>query len=112
MKKEVILVPKEKCPLDVLAEMGDAVSNAWIFLHENAFEKLWKSADSHRRDNTMNGPEEATLKWKKTEKYPETNLICEVPKCTWAKIQMIKAVDIAYDICPNDPADIYFLKME
>lgn len=45
MKKEVILVPKDKCPLDVLAEMGERTKNAWIFLHQNATEKLKKTAD-------------------------------------------------------------------
>ena len=30
MKKEVIIVPEDKCPLDVLAEMGERTANAWI----------------------------------------------------------------------------------
>ena len=35
MKKEEIIVPKDKCPLDVLSEMGERTKNAWIFLHYN-----------------------------------------------------------------------------
>lgn len=98
--------------MDVLAEMGDAVSNAWIFLHENAISKLRKTADSYHTSNNMNGPEEAAMKWKKTDKYPETYLVCTIPKDTWGRIQEIKAIDISFDICPSDPANIFFLQME
>ncbi len=47
MKKEPILVPKNKCPLDVLAEMGEQTKSAWIFLHRNAVEKLISLAENH-----------------------------------------------------------------
>lgn len=112
MKKEVILVPKDKCPLDVLAEMGERIRNSWIFLHENAYQKLSKISDYHSRTNSMNDAESALMKWNATEDYPETVLLCDVPKITWGKIRSIKATDIAYDISPSDPEDIYFLKMD
>ena len=40
-------MPHDKCPLDILSEMGDKTQNAWIFLHRNAFEKLRSTADKH-----------------------------------------------------------------
>lgn len=45
MKKEVTLVPKDKCPLDVLADMEERTADAWIYFHENAVKKLEKSCD-------------------------------------------------------------------
>ena len=34
MLKEITYVPQDKCPLDVLAEMGAETSDAWIYLHK------------------------------------------------------------------------------
>ena len=112
MKKEVIIVPKDKCPLDVLAEMGERIRNSWIFLHENAYEKLCKTSNIHTTTNQMNDAESAYMKWNATKDYPATVLFCGVPKVTWGRIQSLTAPDIAYDICPSDPEDIYFLKMD
>lgn len=112
MKKEVILVPKDKCPLNVLAEMGERIRNSWIFLHENAYEKLSKTSDIHSTNNTMNDAELAYMKWNATEEFPVMILFCDVPSVTWGRIKSITASDIAYSICPSDPEDIYFLKMD
>lgn len=112
MKKEVIIVPKDKCPLDVLAEMGERIRNSWIFLHENAYQKLSKTSDRHHKTNVMNDAESACMKWNATDDFPETVIFCDVPRVTWGKIRSIIASDIAYDMCPSDPEDIYFLKME
>ena len=112
MKKEVILVPKDKCPLDVLVEMGERIRNSWIFLHENAYQKLSITSDHHSTTNSMNDAESAYMKWDATKDYPATILHCDVPKITWGKIRIIEATDIAYGICPSDPEDIYFFKMD
>lgn len=112
MKKEVILVPKDKCPLDVLAEMGERIRNSWIFLHENAYQKLSKISDQHSTTNSMNDAESALMMWNATKNYPKTVLFCDVPKITWGRIRSIEAPDIAYGISPSDPEDIYFLKMD
>lgn len=114
MKKEVILVPKDKCPLDVLAEMGERIRNSWIFLHENAYEHLLKSKGvRHSTGNIMNANQETWIKWDATEEYPETVIFCEVPSPKgWGKISSIKADDIAFVLPPHDPEDIFFLKME
>lgn len=104
MKKEVILVPKDKCPLDVLAEMGERTKNSWIFLHDNAISKLIKTADYIEED------EYQEIVWHATEKYPATTLDIENGG-TWHKVYRIIAEDIAFEHEPQDPEDIFFLKM-
>ena len=111
MKKEVILVPKDKCPLNLLAEMGESIRNSWIFLHENAYERLMRSegvmpsgGDSVNRNKTT------CFMW---EAIPcSTVVYCEVPeKNGWGKVVAISSADIAYSSCPIDPKNIFFLKM-
>lgn len=112
MKKEVILVPKDKCPMDVLAEMGERTKESWIFLHFNAVEKLLQHSDGvaqkeGRKQGTL------VLTWEATETYPETKVIVDIGGlCTeWKPIICISASDIAFDLMPVDPEDIFFLKM-
>lgn len=114
MKKEVILVPKDKCPLDVLAEMGERIRNSWIFLHENAYQHLLKSKGaSHFTENSMNANQETLITFDATKDYPETVMSCEIPPTKgWGKITYIEADDISFEFSPNDPQDIYFLKMD
>lgn len=114
MKKEVILVPKDKCPLNVLAEMGERTRNSWIFLHENAYEHLLKSKGvRHSTGNSMNSNQCTWIKWDATKDYPETVVFCEVPSSKgWGKIQSIDAEDIVFGLSTHDPEDIFFLKME
>ena len=65
MKKEVILVPQDKCPLDVLAEMGECTRNSWIFLHDNVVDKLHSTADeSHIHEDDY-----VYLCWHATKDY-------------------------------------------
>ena len=104
MKKEVILVPKDKCPLDVLAEMGERTKNSWIFLHDDAVFKLEITADF------IEETEYRELVWNATEKYPATTLDIEISG-TWHMVYRIDADDIAFTDEPQDPEDIFFLKM-
>lgn len=108
MKKEIILVPKDKCPLDVLAEMGERTRNSWIFLHENAYQHLLESEGaSHMAVANM-----VSISWKATINFPETTVMCEVPSPEgWGKILFIEAEDISFLRPVEDPEDIYFLKM-
>lgn len=111
MKKEVILVPKDKCPLDVLAEMGERTENAWIFLDASAYNKLAESegCTAYRRKNDN---ERIRLKWEATDEYPATEVLLEIPTSLgWGKIIMIEAEDIAFTVSMADPEDIFFLKM-
>lgn len=112
MKKEVRFVPKDKCPLDVLAEMGERTRDAWIFLHINAVEKLQHSdgvsSEEGRKPGTL------VLTWEATEEYPETKVVIDVCgfNADWKPIILISASDIAFDLMPGDPEDIFLLKME
>lgn len=111
MKKDVINVPMDKCPLDVLAEMGERTKDAWIFLHMDAVEHLQHSdgvsSEEGRKQGTL------VLTWKETKEYPKTRLVvnlCGFDAC-WKPIISISASDIAFTLMPDDPEDIYFLKM-
>ncbi len=114
MKKEVILVPKDKCPLDVLVELGDRVKNSWFFLHKNAYEKLLKMNIGHMKFNILNSPERMCITLKNENKEsPDTVIFCDIPRPTWGQITSIDAPNIAYyGVRPFDPEDIYFLKMD
>ena len=113
MKKEVILVPVGKCPLDVLAEMGESIRNSWIFLHENAYEHLLRSEGAKPSGgDSVNRNKTTCIIWEATKEYPKTVVFCEVPEVTgWGKITGIEAEDIAYSCPAFDPEDIFFLKM-
>ena len=112
MKKEVIIVPKDKCPLDVLAEMEERTKDAWIFLHRNAFEKLKNSEGVSVKEGNKVGT--LVFTWEATEEYPETRIVVDVCGMTtdWKPIILISASDIAFNLMPGDPEDIYFLKMD
>ena len=107
MLKEVTIVPKGKCPLNVLSEMGDKTANSWIFLHKNAIEKLRSTADSVDGFGCI-----IALHWKATAEYPSTLVWINNSNEEWVKILRIKADDIAFDYEPSDPRHLYFLKME
>lgn len=112
MKKEVIVVPNDKCPLDVLAEMNERTANAWIFLHRNAFEKLQHSDGVSCKEGRKQGTIELT--WEATDDYPETRVVIDVCAMAtdWKPIILISASDISFTLMPVDPEDIYFLEME
>lgn len=109
MKKEVILVPKDKCPLDVLAEMGERTRNAWIFLNKNLFPSLVNSNCSSCKQIRRH----YVLTWEATSEYPKTEVIIDDSEdATWRSIINIFADDIAFKAKPDDPEDIFFLKRE
>lgn len=112
MKKEVIIVPKDKCPLDVLAEMGNRTENAWIFLHSNAFQKLQRSEGVSCEEGSRDGV--IVLTWEETNDYPETRIAIDICALAtdWKPIISISASDISFNLMPVDPEDLYFLKME
>lgn len=110
MKKEVILVPKDKCPLDVLAEMGEQTKSAWIFLHRNAVEKLTSTADDHLVHMHCNSQQ---FYWEATDAFPDTLLWIEIHSDTvWLKVYRIEADDIAFKLPADNPDDIIFVKMD
>ena len=110
MKKEVIIVPKDKCPLNLLAEIGDRIKESWIFLHFNAVEKLQHSDGVSYEEGRKRGT--LVLTWEATESYPATKIVVDLASSTdWKPIILISASDIPYDLMPVDPEDLFFLKM-
>ena len=109
-----ILVPKDMCPLNKLAEMGESIRKSWIFLHQNAYDRLVKSEGAKPSGgDSVNRNKTTCIIWEATKEYPKTVVFCEVPEAQgWGKITGIEAEDISYSmICPIDPEDIFFLKM-
>lgn len=113
MKKEVILVPKDKCPLEILAEMGERIKNSWIFLHENAYKHLLKSEGIHySTDTCMNANQSTWMHWPATKEDSKKVVFCDVPQPKgWGKITSIFAENICFERSPLDPENIFFLKM-
>ena len=112
MNKEVTIVPKDKCPLDVLAEMGKRTENAWIFLHQNAVEELRRSEGVSCKEGRKVGT--LVLTWETIEDYPETRIVIAICAMLtdWKPIILISASDISFDLMPVDPEYLYFLKMD
>ena len=112
MRKEVTPVPKDKCPLDVLAEMGERTKNCQIFLHHTALEKLLHSDGVSAKEGKKLGTLELT--WATTRHHPEERVVVDV--CGMATDQksviLISSTDISFTLIPTDPEDLYFLKME
>ena len=113
MKLEFITVPRDKCPLDVLADMGDQTSNAAILLSPNAMKKLKETAD---RDEKL---DEAAmfLSWNATDKFPQTSIILVKETCNLRGIEYravyINADDIAFRCQRHKEPEVeYILEME
>ncbi|MBP3596437.1 MAG: hypothetical protein J6J60_03430 [Clostridia bacterium] len=105
MKKENIIVPKGKCPLEVLANLGKKSSDAWIFLHWNVLDQLRSSLD--RIEEYCNS---FYFEWNKT---PQASMrIAKTPEGHWHKVYTIQSNSIAFGQASFDPEEIIFLKME
>ena len=114
MKIEITKVPVGKSPLDVLSEMGEQISKSWIYLHENAYLSLIRSkgVTTYTRPE-MKGTRTTIMVWKTTKKSSEIVVHCEEPNVTkWGRISFIMDNHIPYKNCPEDPENIFFLKME
>lgn len=110
--KNVILVPKGKCPLDVLAEMGKRTADAWIFMHEDVVESLRKTCDEEKWTEGNN----RLFYWYGTSvgiSPPPVKVFLSACSFTdpWRVIACINAIDIAFNTCCADPKEIIFLKM-
>lgn len=108
MKKDPIIVPKDKWPLDVLAEMGERTKNAWLFFHSNIIPKLKESKGVSDEEGKKQGT--LVFTWKETKEIVTIDIsaLC----VEWKPVIYIHASDIAFDIMPVDPEYIYFFKME
>lgn len=110
MKVEDLFVPTGKCPLDFLAEMGERIQNAWIFVDKSIIENL-KNSDGVQCEKGYNC---RILTWAATDKYPKTEVMYKQFMGTgWYIIITIDADDIAFkDLYKiKDPDCIVRLKM-
>jgi len=112
MKKEVILVPKGKCPLDVLSQMGERIRNSWIFIHTNVYKHLCDNHGVPYLATLMNANQKACFSWGDLEKESHVALFCEVPQIQWGKLLSVHGQNVSCDLEPDDPEEIYFLKMD
>ena len=106
MKKEEILVPKDKCPLEIISEWEEQIASAWIFLHQNLVHRFQESSDRYEfvRHYFIE------LSWNATEDFPATFLSIE-GLGTWLSLHSIKKNNKLEYSC-SDPEEIFFLKME
>ena len=110
MKKEPILVPKDKGLLGVLAEEGEQVKSAWIFLHRNDVEKLISIADDYLPHGHSNVQD---FYWNATDDFPETFIRIEMhPDKIWLEVYHIDSNAIKFNLPADDPDNILFLKMD
>lgn len=71
MRSEFIDVPKGKCPLDVLAEMGEKVYGQGILLSGKSVERLKETADRYEKlDDTV-----FFFSYNATQEFPQTTII-------------------------------------
>ena len=115
----IISVPKNKCPLDIIAEMGEDSRNAWLFLDHNCKEDLFQKADDiiTREGSSFYEGMTHTLVWAATDQFPETTLVielfagCEDLIGTWA-VKQIVADDIAFEKRTPIPTEVYLFEKE
>lgn len=105
MKKEVTLVPKDKCPFDILTEIAERIESSWIFLHTDIVKKLTNSSDSC----DFVGHYFTELTWNATKNFPSTFLSIE-GLGTWRSIYRIKK-DNKLEYSCSDPEEIFFWQM-
>ena len=108
MKKEVLLVPKNKFPIDVLGIIGEDAKNSWIFLHENVIEKMReKCFYSHQKEEDRN----VELFSIDAPNY----IIIGVEKnntTKWSKICHVYSNEYGFIHEHIDPENIFFVKMK
>jgi len=110
MKREVTWIPKDKCPLDFIAEMGERTKNAWLYLHSNVIRKLRESDETYCG---MGEDDSLIFGWDATNDHPETKITVTYDYIAkWHIVEEIAAVDIAFKNRKKDFDEIFFLKME
>lgn len=105
MKKEVIIVPKDKFPLDVLAEMEDRTANAWIFLHSNVIDNLQTTADRITGTSSTDVFIWVTAQSDVVLRFAQFDT-------NWYSVREIQSENIAFKKQSPVPDEILFLKME
>lgn len=113
MKKEVIIVPKDKCPLDVLADMGEKTNGVGILFSPTALGRLLSTVDRcYEVDYTA-----FFLSWNATAEFPKTSIILlgepsDTPNVFQYRVIYINAEDICFKKQLDNRTMEYFLTME
>lgn len=113
MKKEVIIVPKNKCPLDVLSDMGERLIGIGILFSITSLNKLKETADRYEKLD----PTAYFLSWNATKDFPQTTLIvvgeysCDSSGFEYRAVY-IDADDICFRTQWDDRTVDYFLTIE
>ena len=105
-----IYVPKDKCLLNVLAEMGDQSKDAWFFLHNNLVENLKSSNGISFKEGEKKGTLVFTFESTKNDKPKMIIDICGL-NADWKPILSISDSNIAFKTMPADFEEIYFLRL-
>lgn len=111
MSQKIISVPREKCPLDVLADMKERTNLADIFFSPAAADNLIETADIvlSNSDTSL-----ISLLWNETEEYSMTSVFLErkhfeEPTGVQYQVLIISADDIAFRHKVDKPTVNYFL---
>ncbi len=115
----IIPVPKNKCPLDVIAKMGEATQSAWLFLDHYCKEDLTQRANDviTRGGKSSYEGMTHTLVWDATDKFPATEVVIDLFTGhdeligTWA-IKEITADDIPFKKRVAVPTEVYVFVKE
>lgn len=108
MEVENLFVPKDMCPLDFLADLGERIKNVKLLFHGNVFNKLIHSQGVSHEEISKDLYE---LTWEATEDYPETKLTINLDLGEWHTVYSISADDIAFEKLPVNPESTIRLKM-
>lgn len=107
MKREIDLVPYDKCVLDYLAELGERTANASISIDEGCLEQMYERCDKVTGIRGFL----VTLHYNGSDEYPPADVTIKCGK-TWNLILLIDADDIPFKAHSDDPEEIFFLKLE
>jgi hypothetical protein len=113
MKKEVIVIPKEKFFLDFIAEMGAQIKESWMFIDRRSLNEIRRSADNWCLNNSSSIP----IEWherKYPPKRPERKMCINetFPFYDWNAIISIEDPAIDYSEAPHEPKKFFFFTLE
>ena len=110
MKKSIILVPKDQCPLDIIASLGERTRKAWLLLHKSVVEKLSKTADHVLLSGVDQIP--FAFVFDKTSNSPETQVyLQQTEEKEFFFVSDIEAEDIAFTTPATKPKEEITIKM-
>lgn len=111
MKK--IMVPKDKYPLDVLAELGEQTRNSWIFIERKLVLNLLSECSETNINCYVDGIHCIRALFNATQESPATMIwLCNTAKAAWMMVAQIDAENIAFSTPFDDPDEILMLKGE